>query len=97
MPRLPARIIVRNVQRRTRMRSEQIALRNPQKALAADAVVVVRVAPCKPIAKNSMHRSMCRTPAETKGMLLPFCIAKTGPVTDVTATSALISHRSIWS
>lgn len=79
------------------MRWEQIALRNLQKALAAAAVVVVKVAPCKLIAKNSMHSSVRRMLAGPMGILLPFCIAKAGPVTDATATSAPISHQSIWS
>ena len=79
------------------MQWAQIARRNRQKVLAADAVVVVKMAPCKLIAKNSMHRSVRHVLAGTTGILLPFCIAKAGPVTDATATSDPISHRSIWS
>ena len=76
---------------------------NRQKALAADVVVVVRVAPCKSsIAKNRiMHHItrhiMRRMAARPTGKALLFCTAKPGPIVSATATSAPVNHRSIWS
>ena len=84
---------------------------NRQKALAADVVVVVRVARCKSsIAKNHivnhimhhiihhiMHRSVRRMATRPTGKALPFCTAKPAAMISATVTGAPVNDRSIWS
>ena len=80
------------------MQLMQMRLHKSRKALAAAAVVVVRVAPCKPIARNStVNSTVPRMAASWTERAWRFCTAKYEPIIKGSATSAHVSHRSIWS
>jgi hypothetical protein len=83
----------------------QMRLHKSRKALAAAAVVMLRVAPCKPIARNRTASRTARRIAATSRLAATiwkekawlFCTAKYAAMTSASAISAPISHRSIWS